>query len=355
MLRQMTVYLKTTESCQLNCSHCFTGGNHKNAKLFDHNATIEWLSKLAQVVHNPSGNFIFHGGEPFLAPSEIMYDVWDQTRELYPNMNWTTTTNLTYKLDDSKIALMRDAFNGVITTSWDKSIRFATPKQLELWERNVRVLNDELGFTTTVIVSLSKDLMTMRPLELIVYLMGLGFKEIHLERIAPTGNAVINQHIVPTNSQLDEWISKFWDDWLLIKPWKQGITNSFLSDILVPIVHGKHRGCRARSCERKILTVNANGTIGGCPNNAVEKQFGTIRDDIRALLWSPQRLCNIQHEQKLRDECTSCPLLSVCNGDCQNLAWDETCPAPKTLMGKLLASPDTQLFEAVLGGVVGEN
>lgn len=354
-MKELILYLKTTESCQLNCAHCFTGGNASNAKLFDPDATVEWMQRLSQVVRDPKGTVIFHGGEPFLTPVESMRRVWASTRDLFPNLSWTTTTNLTYKLDDEKIQFMKTAFDGVITTSWDRSIRFATRRQLELWEKNVTVLNNDYGFTSTVIVSLAKDVLEMRPLEVITYLISLGFKEIHLERIALTGNALLNQQIIPSNKELDEWIVQFWDDWLLVKPWTRGITNSFFNDVLTTLVYGQRRGCRARACEKKILTVNANGTVGGCPNNAVEKSFGSIRDDVRTLLWSPGRLCNIQAEQHLNPKCFECPVFDLCNGDCQNLKWDSSCPAPKSWMMKLKAESNPQLFAQVLGGVSGES
>ena len=47
-------------------------------------------------------------------------------------------------------------------------------------------------------------------------------------------------------------------------------------------------GTFCRDCEQKIFTVNADGTISGCPNAAPEFQFGHINDDIKTLINSPK-------------------------------------------------------------------
>jgi hypothetical protein len=46
-------------------------------------------------------------------------------------------------------------------------------------------------------------------------------------------------------------------------------------------------GTFCRDCEQKIFTINADGTISGCPNSAPEFSYGTINDDIQTIINSP--------------------------------------------------------------------
>jgi transcription elongation factor len=41
-------YLKTTETCQLNCKHCFTSGINGKKIYFDHFKTIDFIKRFRQ-------------------------------------------------------------------------------------------------------------------------------------------------------------------------------------------------------------------------------------------------------------------------------------------------------------------
>lgn len=43
------VYLKTTETCQLNCSHCFTNGINGKKGWFDPVATVDFFKRYKEV------------------------------------------------------------------------------------------------------------------------------------------------------------------------------------------------------------------------------------------------------------------------------------------------------------------
>jgi MoaA/NifB/PqqE/SkfB family radical SAM enzyme len=41
-------YLKTTETCQLNCKHCFTNGINGKKIYFNHNKTVDFIKRFRQ-------------------------------------------------------------------------------------------------------------------------------------------------------------------------------------------------------------------------------------------------------------------------------------------------------------------
>lgn len=67
-------YLKTTETCQLNCKHCFTSGINGKKIYFDHFKTIDFIKRFRQYFNKDTDSIHldFHGGEPFLAPVSHM-------------------------------------------------------------------------------------------------------------------------------------------------------------------------------------------------------------------------------------------------------------------------------------------
>lgn len=355
MSNDLIVYLKTTDTCQLNCDHCFTNGNNGSKGWFEVEPTIQFfrnIKKYKPTINN--GQIAFHGGEPMLAPTELMFEAWNGIKDLWPNLWWSVQTNLTYKMTPEKIDVFQKICNKSFGTSWDYSIRWKTPQMYELWKSNVRELTSQ-GYQLTVMVSLNKKLIEEKePIEIIDELAELGVQHVNFERLTLNGNALFHNSIFPTNLQLDAWLARMWDQTLTHETWKY-IDNMFLDSILTAMVYGTFSGCRSRQCEQKIFTINANGTVGGCPNGAVTKTFGTIYDPIEKILFSTARMCNVQSETLRHPVCMSCDVFDICNGDCHQLSWQEDiCAAPKSLMKKLSGDKNNGLYKEILNGFMGQ-
>lgn len=357
MSNDLMIYLKTTDTCQLNCNHCFTSGSNGRKGWFNAEKTIDFLKRLHQ--YKPqvrNGNIAFHGGEPMLCPPELMFQVWEECKMLWPNLFWAVQTNLTYKLDQPKIDVFEKICQKYWGTSWDYNIRWTNKRMKSLWEDNVRQLAKD-GHMITAMVSLSGNLIKEKePIEIVDELMELGIKFVNFERVTPNGNALdfINQGIMPSNQELDQWLHLMWKQTLENKTWKY-INNMFFDSILTSTVHNSYSGCRCRQCEQKILTINANGTIGGCPNSATEKTYGTIEDDIHTLMTSEGRACNINKEATLNMNCFTCDVFDICNGDCHQLAWEgDLCAAPKSMMRDIKQTNNVELYKEILGDFQGQ-
>lgn len=358
MQKELVAYIKTTDTCQLNCDHCYTNGRNGKQNLFNPSKTINFFHRLHKILPTISqGHFSLHGGEPLICDSHKIFEFWNGVKDLWPNMWWSMQTNLTYKLTTDKIDIMTQICNKAWGTSWDQNIRWSNSKQEALWENNVKELSKD-GHDITVIVSLTKELISsLEPIELIMKMINLGFKHINFERVTENGNAKLSPNsLIPTNYEIDQWLYKMWIQSKEHKTWEY-IDNLFLDSILSSLVYNTHSGCRSRSCEQKILTINADGSIGGCPNNAVFNTFGTINDDPYSVLYSEGRICNINTEAERNPICNSCEVYDICNGDCHQLAWqNDICAAPKSLMinAKQMSEDNNQLYYQMLNGFMGQ-
>jgi len=339
------IYLKTTETCNLNCLHCFTSGS-RGAKIYwDHHKIANWLTDLSKHLPTRHAHIELHGGEPFLATVESMQYVYDQCNDLFDSQSWGMTTNLTFKLTQDKIDFIQGPLGNRIGTSWDPDIRFANTKQYNLWESNVRKLID-LGVTVKLFVSVTKATTEIEPIKLLRWVKDLGVSELALERLTMNGSALMNLQIFPTNQEQDAWFLKMHHQ---IQEYntRDWFDNEFLESVYSKFETGfTGAGTFCRDCEEKLFTVNADGTIAGCPNAAPDAAFGHIDDDIKTMLTAPKRVENIACERARDPRCFECPVFLYCNSDCHQLEWQgDICGAPKSLMLELAGLTSKEKYE----------
>jgi radical SAM protein with 4Fe4S-binding SPASM domain len=331
-MKDLFVYLKTTETCNLNCLHCFTNGSTGAKIYWDHVKVADWLARLSSHSDSNHVHLEFHGGEPFLADLESMQYVYDNCQNLWPSQSWGMTSNLTFKLTQDKIDFILGPLGARIGTSWDPDIRFSSPKQYDLWRKNVQTLQN-LGVDIKLFISVTKGTIAIEPIELLEWVRDIGIKEMSLERLTHNGSALKNPQIFPTNLEQDAWFLKMHrqSQENNARSW---FDNEFLESVYSKFeIHSINQGTFCRDCEERLFTVNADGSISGCPNSAPEQAFGHLDNDILDLLNNPQRITNITCERSRDPRCYECEVFQYCNSDCHQLEWqDNICGAPKSLM-----------------------
>lgn len=341
-------YLKTTETCNLNCKHCFTSGTSGPKIFWDHYKIIDWIKRFSKYreshLNTDTLHCEFHGGEPFLVPLFQMRHVWEDCKNLFPNMTWGATTNLVYKMEDEMIPFIKECFNNRIGTSWDPKIRFSNQKQNDLWLKNLKTLVNE-GIVVKLFISVTKDTVDIEPIELLKWIKELGVKEVSFERLTGNGSANLHPEIFPTNLEQDAWFLKMHHQ-SEENGCREWFDNEFLETVYSKFESGFLRGGTfCRDCEEKIFTINADGKISGCPNSAPEFSFGELDDDIETLINSPIRLENISCERAMDSRCYNCDVFEYCGGDCHQLTWqDDICGAPKSLMRFLKSNQKRKIW-----------
>lgn len=334
-----TVYLKTTEACNLNCSHCFTGGSRPPRSFWDTAKVKDWVSRFAAAIDPMDRvHFELHGGEPFLAPLDQIQDVTQAVRACgLQGMSIGATSNLTYKLDDETLAFIAglDGFG----TSWDPDIRFANDKQLKLWRRNLRTVLEHRK-DVVLNVSVSRGVTQMDQEAFLMFLRDTGCYKVQFDRITPNGNASSHPEIFPTNGEINDWYLRMHaaSEKLGARHWFE---NAALEDVYAKFENGNAcSGTFCRDCEERNITLNADGTIGGCPNSAPEESFGHIDMRLEELFVAPQRVEVMASERSRNEHCYSCPVFSYCGSDCHRLAWEgDICASPRQLMKQLAGLP----------------
>jgi radical SAM protein with 4Fe4S-binding SPASM domain len=328
-------YIKTTETCNLNCDHCFTNGKNGRKIYFHPESIADWCNRVKQYQPNATAHFEYHGGEPFLAPIEDMWKFYNLTQEHWPDASYGITTNLVHKLTPAKLEFIEKVLNNRIGTSWDPNIRFENQKQIDLFENNIKLLLDR-GCTIKLFVSLTRDCVNIEPIKLLEYVKGLGVQEMDIERVTSNGLATKNLTVFPSNIEMQKWFLKMHEQ-MIEHDARHWFHNGFMENVYAKFEKGFTKaGTFCRDCEQKLFTINADGTIAGCPNSAPTDAWGHVMDDVATSLNAPKR-CGIIAEELSRDpRCYDCPVYKYCGGDCHQLAWEgDVCPAPKLLMKEL--------------------
>lgn len=333
MLR--TIYVKTTDTCNLNCSHCFTNGINGEKTNWDWKGTQQWISSYLKENNNHTLHIELHGGEPFLVPLDIIKSF---TRPFEDNelISIGATTNLVYKLSEELIDFIKKVLRKNIATSWDKSIRFANQRQYDLWRSNIRTLK-ERNVPVKINISITSDLVNS-PVETFIEEMNAIQPEIiALERLTRSGSAVNNLSIFPDNEKQDLWYLD------LLKSYENGLCQFKIQDFdilkerlstnLTKVYHN------CRDCEQKLLTISSNGQLATCPNAALENHFSTINDHHEVFLNHEGRIKEISKELDFHEGCISCEVFEYCGGDCHRLNWDgKRCGGLKHTLSYLLHS-----------------
>lgn len=341
----MLIYLKTTETCNLNCDHCYTSGNNGKKIYFNPSKTLSFLHRLRRHKNHRNVKILFHGGEPMLAPIDDLWDIYNNTKNLWDFTEFSITTNLSYKLTESRKNFFEVVMKNGMGSSYD-TMRFKSEKSQCLFENNSIDLNKKIPMT--LMVCISDDLIKINPKEILEYAISLGYKYILFERITGDGNASLNPSIFPSNSDQDSWIYELFRTTIENKYYEK-IGNMFLSELASSYVEGVHGGNRCRNCEETIMTINADGTISGCPNSAPRDSWGHIDQSVPEMFKSQGRKEKIACESIRNDVCYTCEAYSVCNGDCYKLKWDgDYCSAPKKVWKEMLSKKDEELYKRLI-------
>ena len=323
------IYVKTTDTCNLHCDHCFTNGRNGGKLKWDRQATQAWVDDFMQRYPEEPVALIFHGGEPMLADMDDL----EAFRDHYidnPLCYLTISTNLVYKLTERRLAFLKSL--GSVGTSWDVDTRFETDTQYQLFLRNHALLKSQ-DVSTCVFVTINQALIEQDVDSFLDRMQELGPDRIRLERLTLDGNAERNPAIFPDNETQDWWFVQVY------KRYKARqhelsfriVTLDLIEDKLNTQVVKTDTNCR--NCEQNLVTMNADGSLAGCPNSAASRSHAHRDAGVDAFLSSQGRTEEIVHELDFHPNCLQCDVFHLCGGDCHKLPWQgERCGGLKHLL-----------------------
>lgn len=337
-----TLYVKTVNTCNLNCGHCFTSGRNGDRSRWDPDVSLSWIEDYIHHTGNSTHYHVeLHGGEPFLVPlSEIVH--FTDSVKLLGDVSVSATTNLVYPIDHRHIDLFLNGFDGRLGTSWDPDIRFERESQRSRWLKNLTTIT-EAGVSVKLMVSLSRDLIARGPGYLLDQLDTFPVDDVALERITVDGHTKLDSTFLPDNERQDKYLLELYKLYRSKHRTYKIVTFDIIETRLEQGVVKADTNCR--NCEQNLVTMNADGSLSGCPNTAASRIHSHLKDGVKAYLNSDGRLSQIVEELTHDPRCLSCDLFDVCGGDCHKLPWTgNRCGGMKYLLRHLTGRGDIKVL-----------
>jgi radical SAM protein with 4Fe4S-binding SPASM domain len=332
----IVVYLRVVQGCNLNCAHCFTLGNRDEFRLVDLNHVRQFLRAIVQNVSPKKAVVYIHGGETFLAPREHLAAVNEIVREEFASLNHydiIPQTNLMYEVDDEYIAFIKREYNSQIGVSWDYKIRFNTAeKNLDegLFFNNFAKLTAG-GLDVAVAITVQKHLLRAEAAEWLPKFDGA--KSLDFEFLTLFDTKTRNLKV--NNDEWSEYLFKVVQYYVKESPtWSMPQIDLFTKSF----VENRIFSCKGNCCLNRTFTLNCNGSVGLCPDQAYVapiSDIGEVAESWESFELKGRESFLRQMVQPIHELCSTCEFYDHCGGNCEPDLFDATskeCPlSRKTL------------------------
>ena len=176
-----TLYIVTTEQCQMNCPFCYTQFIPQFNESFNKDSICSKM--VIDVINNgidgePFTYVIFHGGEPLLYPDTIL----EVINGVKVRTDFSVQSNLAYEQLSQKQLEVLVKLKGYGTSYSVDRFEGYNYRYKEYFENNVKLLNS-MGLEGTVLITITPaQIDKQNPWALYDYIKSLGIQKVVFER-----------------------------------------------------------------------------------------------------------------------------------------------------------------------------
>lgn len=315
----INLFVRVVQSCNLNCTHCFTLGDKDPVKIIDPKTVKDFCQSIRDNVNPKQVKIYLHGGEPFLAKTEVLEEVSEICLTYFPQANITIQSNFAFPLSSKQIRFMKKYCNSFVATSWDADIRFRTDRQEDLFFKNLERLKSE-GIKYTVHMTVQDNLLKRNPVEVVEQFPDAELLE--FEHMTVFDDRT--RSIAPNNREWDEWYLEVIKYFVDTKPkWELPLLEMFQHNINAHDVFG----CKCNCCADASFTLNVDGTAGLCGDTT----YWNPLTDIGEMLFEWKTFEDKAMDEIIRrrgyephEMCYSCDLFEYCGGNIEHETFDDS-------------------------------
>jgi len=331
----LVIYLRVVQGCNLNCAHCFTLGDRDPYKLIDLKYVTSFLKQIKIKINPKKATVYIHGGETFLAPlghlAEINKIIKKELRDTLVNI--IPQTNLMYEINEEYIDFIKNEYSCEMGVSWDYKIRFkkeGSHLDENLFFKNLKKLTKE-QINLSVAITVQKYLLDCDVAELLPRFNGVKSLDFELLTIFDEKTKKLKVN----NEEWSDFYFKIVDYYSRHKTtWSLPQVDLFTKSVL----ENKIFNCKCNCCQHRTLTLNCNGTIGLCPDDAYVNPLSDIEEF--EFNWNSFKEKSLHAHlkylaQELQPMCANCDFLDLCGGNCEQALFNEDdneCPLSKKVL-----------------------
>ncbi|NEX13213.1 MAG: hypothetical protein C1941_00650 [Prosthecochloris sp.] len=356
MQRSISIVIKVTNSCNLNCVYCYNRDNVIPGVI-----SLSVIENMLSTLWSrfDHADFIWHGGEPLLAGQDFFRTVKalqekyvsGRDDKSYKNLIQTNGTLVTGNFvewcrdEDFSIGISIDGPKEITGESRPAFELDAYEKSIEAIE-TIRSVNDGVG-----VICVIHKLNAAMGRELYAFFKRIGVDSVVLlpnmndPRIEPY-HLCNNDYVCFHKAFFDAWVAD--DDPVgTIVPFRQ-IVNALLGN--QPSLCSYSGGCF-----RNFLSLDVDGSVYPCSAFfGSDFYLGNVNTSSIAEIYDSPKLQQLRAEMKqmLSTECGECEFLTVCQGGCREAAFiasgklyskDPHCEGRKELFGYIREVLKSQL------------
>jgi uncharacterized protein len=325
----MTLVLKVTHSCNLNCDYCFylkeeySSNNHLTLKIDELKFILLETSKIC---HNL--NLVFHGGEPFLVPLNYYNEILDYQNELTGKFNVKFNNSIQSNgtiMNIGIISLLKKGnFSYGVSLDGYKEIHDSHRPFRNNKNSSYDVIIDNIGklhsndyYVSSLIVA-TKDTLS-DPLRFYQF-----FKKARINiKINEMFFSKKDEYLAPNNNELSEFMIKLFDLWFMDNSNDQINIEPFTT--IISSFWGENAGdCCYKSTCASFFIIENDGSVSLCSRlNFLDHNFGTLHTNKWEDILNSDLIKNLNKRIFTPYyQCLNCKWLKACYGGCTASAFE---------------------------------
>jgi radical SAM protein with 4Fe4S-binding SPASM domain len=320
----ISAYLKPTNFCNVDCSHCYLPEAVRANKDRMSPETLHQVMKFLKDMqikgkHSDGLFLIWHGGEPLTLPTSYFEMAGKIVDEYFPGQELTEavqTSLIPYRREHAKI--VKERWRGEIGSSIDFNTRLvkgSVEEYQKLWMMKVDMARSDGILILPGMVPTKKDCNNAK--YIYNWFLDRDFWMWGIDRYSNVGGVLPE---MSTNREHAQFLSDLFDE--TIKSIKEKGKAPFIRTVAAGVsgVLYDTPGDRwGGTCQSDFIVINPDGKLNNCPDkDSFEESYGSIQGGFSSFESSPLRKkwIRIQQAGHRIDDCYECENASWCKSGC---------------------------------------
>jgi radical SAM protein with 4Fe4S-binding SPASM domain len=306
------IWLHVTRRCNLNCVHCYAGGDVHSGNEFSITEINETLAQIAEI-----GSYLVYvtGGEPLMRSD--LWQVEPQGLRLRLVTNGTLVNENNYRMIAEKFPEVQVSIDGPDAATHE---RLRHKGSFETSLNAIRLLS-QVHLDRRIVSCTATKLNRQRIPEMVQWAYDLGWS-LYLNRLIPIGNATLDHYLKP--EEYDGLVEDCYQAYSRItkakgKPPLPFFFQPACSPVSRVLLRNRRSSCGMGG---SIISIDAGGDAFPCPLlHLPELKIGNVKEcTLREVVKKARTIFTDLTVERL-DNCRDCYIKHICGGGCRALAY----------------------------------